>query len=338
MTGRPVTRADEVHFAATPDGWRLALHRHRPAGARDAVPVLLCAGYGCNRHFLDFDERYSLAGFLQRRGFDVWIVELRGRGLSHATRYCRRPGVWTFDDLARIDLPAVIGYVRAATGRRVGWVGHSLGGLVLYACLGCRSDLATWVESGVTIGSPVVFPALSVALFGRIGHVLLRLPLGDTVPQRLVLGLLWNLASTTTALGVGMNPDNVDRRVVGRVLRRALGDVSRHKLRQLATWALDGVFASADGAIDYRAALARVRPPLLVTAGSADRLATPAAVACALDYLPPGLAVFREFGRAAGDSVEYGHVDLILGRAAPREVFPTVAAWLEEHSGARGKQ
>lgn len=336
MTGEPVTRADELHFAATPDGWRLALHRHRPAAARDAPPALLCAGYGCNRHFLDFDDRHSLASFLRRRGFDVWIVELRGRGLSHPTRSCRRPGVWTFDDLAQTDLPAVIRYVSAVTGRRIAWVGHSLGGLVLYACLACRSDVAAVVETGVTIGSPVVFPASSVALFGRVGQVLLRLPLGDTVPQRAVLGLLWNLASTTAALGVGMNPANVDRRLVGRALRRALGDVSRHKLRQLATWALDGVFASADGSIDYRAGLARVSRPLLIAAGRADRLATPAAVACALDHLPPGLGTFREFGCAAGDSVDYGHVDLILGRAAPREVFPTVAAWLDAHGGGRG--
>ncbi|TMB22032.1 MAG: hypothetical protein E6J59_04580 [Deltaproteobacteria bacterium] len=70
--------------------------------------------------------------------------------------------------------------------------------------------------------------------------------------------------------------------------------------------------------------------PLLVIAGTADRFATPAAVRLALDRLPS--ATYREFGRAHGHAVDYGHVDLILGRAAPTEVFPVVAGWLAEHA------
>ena len=38
--------ADEIHFASTADGWRLALHRHRPRAGGPATPVLLCGGYG----------------------------------------------------------------------------------------------------------------------------------------------------------------------------------------------------------------------------------------------------------------------------------------------------
>lgn len=333
MKAGRATRANEVHFASTPDGWRLALHRHRPAEIRARGAVLLCAGYGCNRHFLDYDEHYSLAGYLCRRGFDVWVVELRGRGFSHPTRACRRPGAWTFDDLACTDVPALVTYVARTTGHHVAWVGHSMGGLALYACLGCVPAAAGLVAAGVTIGSPVVFPAASASLFARLGQLLLRIPVGDTVPQRFVLGALWQLVSSTAALSVGMNPANIDRREVGRALRRSLSDVSRLKLQQLAAWALEGAFASADGAVDYRAALAHVRAPVLVIAGSADRLATPAAVGCALEYLPPGLAAYREFGRASGDSAEYGHVDLVLGRAAPREVFPAVAQWLDDRIG-----
>ena len=106
----------------------------------------------------------------------------------------------------------------------------------------------------------------------------------------------------------------------------------RAKLQQLARWALDGEFSSVDGAVDYRAALGRVDTPLLLIAGSADRLATPAAVRRTLDYLPPAAASYLEFGRAHGHSIDYGHADLILGRAAPAEVFPAVARWLAERA------
>ena len=326
-----MTDADEIHFAITPDGWRLALHRYRPRGAGSGMPVLLCGGYGCNRHFIDYDDTYSLARFLARQGFDAWPIELRGRGLSRPTRTCHRPGAWTFDDLARTDAPTALTYVAGTTGRRVAWVGHSMGGLVLYACLGTQRAMAPLMAAGVTVASPVVFPPTGQSLMARIGQLLLHVPIGDVVPQRLVLGALWHLVGESS-LAIGMNPRNVDRHAVGRALRRAMSDVSRHKLQQLARWALEGEFASADRSTNYRAALANVTTPLLITAGSGDQIATPATVRMALDYLPPGVGEYDEFGRAHGRGIDYGHVDLILGRAAPLEVFPAIGRWLAEHA------
>mgnify|MGYP003956290385 CR=1 FL=1 len=37
-----------------------------------------------------------------------------------------------------------------------------------------------------------------------------------------------------------------------------------------------------------------------------------------------------EFSRAEGYSVDYGHLDLLLGRDAPCEVFPEIASWLSQ--------
>jgi hypothetical protein len=53
----------------------------------------------------------------------------------------------------------------------------------------------------------------------------------------------------------------------------------------------------------------------------------------ALAHLPSGAASYLEFGRAHGHAVDYGHVDLVLGRAAPGEVFPALGRWLAEHVG-----
>jgi predicted alpha/beta hydrolase len=334
MAGR-VSSADEVHFVSTRDGWRLALHRHRAGPHGGGAPIILCGGYACNRYFLDYDETYSLARHLARRGFDAWVVEFRGRGLSHATAACSRPTAWTFDDLARIDVPAAIAYVVRAAGRRVAWVGHSMGGLALYAYLGCHPEGAAMVTSGITVASPVVFPSIGTGLFASIGRLLLHVPFSDTIQQRWVLGAMWHLVGQTNALAVGMNPANIDRQVVGQALRCALSNVSRLKLQQLARWAFKGEFASADGTVDYRAALGQVRTPLLVVAGSADHLAPPATVQHTLVHLPTDVGSYLEFGRMHGHSVDYGHVDLILGRAAPGEVFPALARWLSDHSDAR---
>jgi predicted alpha/beta hydrolase len=329
---RTTAGADELHFARTADGWRLALHRWRTRGGRARLPVILCAGYACNRYFLDYDEDHSLARFLARAGFDAWVLELRGRGLSRPGPDASRPRVWTFDDLVTLDVPAAVGHVARATGQEVAWVGHSMGGMALYAYLGRRAGRPHAVRGGVTIAAPVVFPTAVPALVGRLGMLLLRLPLGDVIRQRWALEVICGLAGMLgpSLLGIAANPANVDRHVLGRALRLCVGDVPRAKLQQLARWALDGKFSSVDGAFDYRAALRRVDTPLLLIAGSADRLATPAAVRRTLDHLPPAAASYLEFGRAHGHSTDYGHADLILGRAAPAEVFPAVARWLAE--------
>jgi len=325
--------ADELHFARTPDGWRLALHRHTTRSGEPGPPVILCPGYACNRHFIDWDEEHSLARFLARRGFDAWVLELRGRGLSHPTPSCAAPRTWTFDDLAIHDVPTAVLHVARATRRQVAWVGHSMGGMLLYASLGSPAGAELPIAAGVTLAAPVAFPAASSELLARIGRLLLDMPLTETIHQRFVLGALWHLVGHTAVLEIGMNPANVDRSVVGAALPRALSNVPRAKLRQLSEWSLTGRFASVDGRVDYRAALARVTTPLLVVAGAADRVATPATVRRALEHLPARTATYLEAGRAQGYSVDYGHVDLVLGRAAPAEVFPVIADWLARHDG-----
>jgi predicted alpha/beta hydrolase len=307
----------------------LALHRYRP-DADAAIAVLLCAGYACNRHFVDFDERYSLARFLARRGFDAWVVELRGRGMSHPRAGARRRWRWTFDDLAQTDVPCAIRFVQEAVGhRRLCWVGHSMGGMVQYAHLGLAASGAR-PAAVVTLASPVLFPPAASTLVHQIGTALLALPFSDRVPQRVVLGALWHLIGWTRAIEIGMNPANIERVVVGTALRRAIGNPARAKLQQLARWAANGSFTTYDGSIDYRARLRHVDVPTLMVAGGMDRLSPPESVAPAYELLATATKRFIVVDRAHGFRSDYGHVDLIFGRDAPDEVFPLVAAWIGE--------
>src|SRR5512139_2866597 len=151
----PLQNRARIEFARTHDGCDLALHHY--VGIRpDLPPVILCSGYACNRHFLDFDDRYSLARFLARRGFDVWILELRGHGLSDPPQGRQRS--WTFDDFVQYDVPTAIAYVRDQADRAPVWIGHSMGGMVLYATLGQNPAAAAALGGLITMASPVAFP------------------------------------------------------------------------------------------------------------------------------------------------------------------------------------
>uniref|UniRef100_A0A0D9X750 AB hydrolase-1 domain-containing protein n=1 Tax=Leersia perrieri TaxID=77586 RepID=A0A0D9X750_9ORYZ len=81
----PVCTADELHHApVSAAGWRLALWRYRPpphAPVRNH-PLMLLSGVGTNAIGFDLSPGASFARHMCNQGFDTWIVEVRGAGLS----------------------------------------------------------------------------------------------------------------------------------------------------------------------------------------------------------------------------------------------------------------
>lgn len=151
------TGHDELHFAEAPDGVRLALYRYLPRGGeRRGTPVILCHGFTSSRFTGDLMGR-GIARRLAEKGHDVWSLELRGSGRSlRKTDGPRISRQFNFDDHVTKDVPAAIDYVLKTAGSgRVAWVGHSMGGMLLYAYLALTGD------ERIARGWPSDRPALS---------------------------------------------------------------------------------------------------------------------------------------------------------------------------------
>ena len=121
-----------LYTTRTHDGWRLALHRYAPAARAHATPVMLCHGMGSNRWDMDGPGRLSLARYLVRRGYDVWVIELRGAGRSMRPHWWNDKRYdWRFEDYVQHDSRAALRTVLHETGaRQVHWVGHSTSGFI----------------------------------------------------------------------------------------------------------------------------------------------------------------------------------------------------------------
>ncbi|XP_043813092.1 uncharacterized protein LOC110616351 isoform X2 [Manihot esculenta] len=77
--------ADELHYVpVSSSDWKLALWRYLPSARaqRRNHPLLLLSGVGTNAIGYDLAPESSFARFMSRQGFDTWILELRGAGLS----------------------------------------------------------------------------------------------------------------------------------------------------------------------------------------------------------------------------------------------------------------
>ncbi|KAK8359964.1 hypothetical protein V6Z12_A04G130600 [Gossypium hirsutum] len=80
-----ICTADELHYVSLPNShWRLALWRYHPppqATPRNH-PLLLLSGVGTNAIGYDLSPESSFARYMSGQGFDTWILEVRGAGLS----------------------------------------------------------------------------------------------------------------------------------------------------------------------------------------------------------------------------------------------------------------
>ncbi|TYH74008.1 hypothetical protein ES332_D05G368200v1 [Gossypium tomentosum] len=86
VTEKPsICTADELHYVPLPNSdWRLALWRYHPppqALPRNH-PLLLLSGLGTNAIGYDLSPESSFARYMSGQGFDTWILEFRGAGLS----------------------------------------------------------------------------------------------------------------------------------------------------------------------------------------------------------------------------------------------------------------
>lgn len=116
----------------TPDGVTLRVKRYANPGGQ---PVLFCHGFNGNGFEFDLPrEGYNMAVYLARRGFDVWISSFRGCGVEP---YLCDGGDWShsIDTLAILDAPTLVDGIIAETGKQPFWIGHSMGGMVLYMYL-----------------------------------------------------------------------------------------------------------------------------------------------------------------------------------------------------------
>ena len=118
--------------AVTDDGITLVAKRYMN---KNGIPVILLHGFASNYYTWDIPGK-SLGKFLADHGYDVWLFNLRGHGEGEfQSGPSRGPGNWDFDTFAVYDVPAMIRKVMETTGKRPFWIGHSMGGMLIYAYL-----------------------------------------------------------------------------------------------------------------------------------------------------------------------------------------------------------
>jgi pimeloyl-ACP methyl ester carboxylesterase len=340
------TPADEFHEAPTVDGWLIGLTRYKPAssdvsgsgneekqlagspgGAPGSEPVLMCHGLMSNRFSFDLGEEASIARYLRNRGFDVWLMELRAHGRSRPDPAVPgRASSWSIDDHIRTDLPAAVRKVLDITGRKkLQFIGHSLGGMILYAH--CREGETSWFRSAITIDAPGYFgnirlwtwpvrlyariiPTVPIVAFKPLAHFLYVIVPGEALRRRIMLGR---------------------ERLVKAIYNALVNFGSSTVLLQICRGLSAGRFQSLDGRINYEEGPRNIHFPLMILR-AVSGLAPEASVRHAFETAPARGKKYVRLSRESGFEVNHNHFTPLLGSTAPRDTYPLIAEWLQAHA------
>ncbi len=310
----------------------LSMVRKRSAtAATDRGTVLLVHGYGQNRYAWHLPSR-SFVNHLANAGFDVFNLDLRGQGRSR--RY-GAPRPQTLAEYIEEDLPRAFEEVRRTTGRDdMFLVGHSLGGLISYAAAPLACNILRGV---VTIGSPFHFTqgssilrflAQVVATLDKMG-----IEVGNTSAPLRLLGrsmsaLRGYLESPLYPVKLrGWHAGAIEPEILAEHLRYAFDIASIPVMLTMFRWssgAFGGSIASKTDGLSYAERFERCTLPLLVIAGTGDDLAPPESVEPAYLRSRSPDKTYRE--------LPLGHIDLLVGKDAPRTTWRIVERWIGERA------
>lgn len=239
----PKTTSEALELRAS-DGVSLACTVHTPEKRSIGDVVLV---HGAFSRQSSFTWPGGLADFFREAGHRVMTFDFRGHGKSGTP--ARDGGGWTYDDLVRRDLPAVVDALRARRARGPLWiVGHSLGGHVALAAQGVGLVRADGI---VTMGT-TLWRRSNASAIGWVGKRALLRFFSEAAERRGYFpARFFRVGSDDEALGYVRDMDRIAR----------------------------GEWKSADGQDDYDAGMRSITAPVYAIASDGDRLqSSPAAV------------------------------------------------------------
>ena len=282
------------------DAHRLHLCHIHTSGIETGPAVLMVHGSIENGRIFYNQKGKGLGCFLARQGMQVYVLDLRGRGLS--TPKIARGHLHGQLESIREDIPQAMEFISQRHSRFC-TVGHSWGGVLLMACLIRQPQWLDKVNRQVFFGTKRTI---------RVHN-----------PERwLKLDLIWRNLAPLVARAKGYLP--------ARQLGIGADNETRQMLKDTNLWVRSNSWHDPDDGFDYqRAALSMKLPPTWFVTGVADY---------ALGHYRDMRDFMHELGvsdyahallsRQSGNLQDYDHINILTHPDCEKDHFPQVSRWL----------
>ncbi|CAM6120250.1 unnamed protein product [Calypogeia fissa] len=344
--------------ATTGDGFILGI-QNMPARCTGAPgknsPVLLQHGLTAGGdNWVNNSPQESLAFILVEACFDVWIANSRAIQWSHGHEYLTPEEdaywAWTYDELASYDLKASTELVYNVRGKKMSYVGHSLGTTIFFAGLTegmFNTTIREYVNAGVML-APIAYSSNQSAIALRATVELYSTPETYTNgameydnydATQLICGLpLINPTACFIGFTLSVGPTSyTNQSRLGFYTQYSPQPTSTFNYNHLSQGLNEGNFAFYDMGADknnksygqptapnYDLTKFPADLPMLYVTGGIDAIADPKDVAYSLSLLPSS-------NREVFPLSNYGHTDPIFGYHAYVDLYPKLIQFLTAH-------
>jgi pimeloyl-ACP methyl ester carboxylesterase len=259
-------------------------------------PIVLVHGSFTNRRFWISAQGVGLARYLVEAGFDVWLMEMRGHGLSPRNLDYKDNSL---EHYAVSDVPAINEFVIEKTGLKPVWLGHSLGGVLIATAVAAET-----------------LPEHQIAAIALLGTQVVRRRWFLQIPLITSMGKLWfTLKPELDGRKLKIGPENEPAGIAKEYLRW---------LGLLGRWRFN------EGKASLLAKWQNMDVPMLAMAGKNDQSDPVEYCERFYDLCGSNNKVFKLLSKDEGFSRDFGHVDMIVSKAAAKEVWPELLNWLVE--------
>lgn len=342
----------QTHLIDSEGGWKIVARRHRTEYWNVAFPpVILYPGLGHGGRVFESRPKLNIADFLARAGFDVWVIDPRGAGLSTrwsllheasvpiASSRRRRspipPGGFVTDDqrfedfamedLVDRDIPHLVEEVTKRSGfPKVFWIGHEWGGLLALAYQQTHPESP--IARLVLVEPPTADSASSRARWSEdLSHRLERRR-RRARREPIVDG---------TAL---FHPFGGAPLVIPEPQQLSDNDEPAETLlEQLIEWTQTGVVRTVDNDRPFLADFSDVRIPVLILAAAADPRSSSFEQERLLERLGVGDKSLLVIDKASGFSLDSAAGQVLWGSSSRGEIYPLLSRWLAGQSVGKAR-
>ncbi|MCK5862463.1 MAG: alpha/beta fold hydrolase, partial [Candidatus Hydrogenedentes bacterium] len=255
-------------------------------------------------------------------------VDLRGCRSSEAPFERTRDNV-CMEDFFKEDIPATIAHILKTTNyEKVHWVGHSMGGMLLYAY--ALHFGGNDIASGTTLGSPIDFSDAA----GKVP----KLPLAfaekfPVISGNFIRGIVPILRLLrVSSFAFPINQKNLLPKINAGHFINMLEDPLPALMGQLHQWMRTREYILLDGELDVPNSIHALSVPLFAFFAVRDPFINIERAKTWFGSIENADKKMEVCSKAEGYVEDYSHCDLAFSRESVKEVFEPINQWLETHA------
>lgn len=325
-SNQEVINTNEIYYVRTKDLWEIRLCRFKN-NSEKSIPILFVHGFASNQNNFLLPQEHSIVSYLKSHHFDCWTMDLRGCKSSKPPFGKTR---WdaSIDDILIYDLPAVIDFILKTTGyKKLFWIGHSLGGMLLYAFLIHHGN--DKIAGGITLGAPIGFTKTHISIPYLLIQLQKLFPNAVFLSFKMLIPVLKFLKQGNNIFPI--NPRNLNPYMTAWDLCKMVEPPAPKMVDEMTLWLHEKKWIMLNGKFNILDHLTELELPLLLFYAPEDPFVN---LETAKEFFISLKSTDKEMyilSKELGCKHNYNHCDLAFGENGETEVFEPIKLWIEKH-------